>query len=407
MAQYGSSPRGRGTLMRSTRSTSPRRFIPAWAGNAAPIHGAPIMSTVHPRVGGERVNIQPAARSDTGSSPRGRGTRLLAGAERPVVRFIPAWAGNAPCGRPVRRGGAVHPRVGGERVGRDDRDHAPDRFIPAWAGNAPAPTTPRPRSTVHPRVGGERCLSSAAASTTAGSSPRGRGTLAHRRARRADPRFIPAWAGNAKAFHATPDSLAGSSPRGRGTLFRFEGRSRVSRFIPAWAGNARPSALVPFVACGSSPRGRGTRPAGRPRHHHSRFIPAWAGNARPAPSSPGPPSVHPRVGGERSRNASPPWENAGSSPRGRGTQRHPAGGAECRRFIPAWAGNAGVAQEVEGIRAGSSPRGRGTPRPDRAGGHLRRFIPAWAGNAVASRSPDRAPAVHPRVGGERAGMNGE
>ncbi len=92
-----------------------------------------------------------------------------------------------------------------------------------------------------------------------------------------------------------------------------------TQFIPAWAANAsaapscRPTATVhPRVdgerqhtpsgnaaTFGSSPRGRGTQGAVGVRAQHQRFIPAWAGNAGAGTGRSAPPSVHPRVGGER------------------------------------------------------------------------------------------------------------
>ena len=116
-------------------------------------------------------------------------------------------------------------------------------------------------------------------------------------------------------------------------------------------------------------------------------------------------------------------EEAGSSPRGRGTgQRVPADQAP-RRVIPAWAGNrdnqeadirwqtghprVGGEQSRQPLwlcrLAGSSPRGRGT------GGRLgnlswrTRVIPAWAGNSILHDRQHDADAGHPRVGGEQGG----
>jgi len=70
------------------------RFIPAWAGNG-PEHLTLILATsVHPRVGGERIRPDELPVRSTGSSPRGRGTANLGGRCCIQVRFIPAWAGN-------------------------------------------------------------------------------------------------------------------------------------------------------------------------------------------------------------------------------------------------------------------------------------------------------------------------
>ena len=132
-------------------------------------------------------------------------------------------------------------------------------------------------------------------------------------------------------------------------------------------------------------------------------------------------TVHPRVGGERQAQQTTRWSRCGSSPRGRGTQPHPAHATEVQRFIPAWAGNAlhvvgrdhpqpvhprvggerSSAASNSALMAGSSPRGRGTLVVRDGGGPSLRFIPAWAGNAVILTVILIVQTVHPRVGGER------
>ena len=93
--------------------------------------------------------------------------------------------GSSPRGRGTPSGTASDPGYG--------------RFIPAWAGNAVAFLISGMIAAVHPRVGGERLHQEAAGNTGAGSSPRGRGTRYPPRDRCQQPRFIPAWAGNARA----------------------------------------------------------------------------------------------------------------------------------------------------------------------------------------------------------------
>ena len=176
MSRVGSSPRGRGTRLRPRRHRRLRRFIPARAGNALPVSRQHHLHAVHPRAGGERVPAPGGRRVQVGSSPRGRGTRRSALTAPTGARFIPARAGNARGAARRPQGRAVHPRAGGER---DDvaPDRVPPngssprgrgtqgarhlrppllRFIPARAGNAS-------RSACGPRGYG-------------GSSPRGRGT---------------------------------------------------------------------------------------------------------------------------------------------------------------------------------------------------------------------------------------
>ena len=254
----GSSPRGRGTRRRARDRRGPDRFIPAWAGNAADPNNRYVMID--------------------GSSPRGRGTQHFPLPPALRLRFIPAWAGNAT--RP-RRGcptTSVHPRVGGERLvgivghgwpsgssprGRGtpragERRARAGRFIPAWAGNARGRLSTIPCTSVHPRVGGERASVMPSEWSWIGSSPRGRGTLLDVPLHVPEHRFIPAWAGN-----ATSRCPACSRPT----------------VHPRVGGERGPDRCRPCCRRGSSPRGRGTRPRRPARCRRNRFIPAWAGNA--------------------------------------------------------------------------------------------------------------------------------
>ena len=273
-----------------------------------------------------------------------------------------------------------------------------------------------------------------------GSSPRGRGTRIHAAGRRAPLRFIPARAGNtpggrrrrwvppvhprAGGEHQTTrvraSSPDGSSPRGRGTQVIEPSEQQIQRFIPARAGNTprrrrveQPRPVHPRAggehpgpwcwrspAAGSSPRGRGT-PNRRPLSwHRHRFIPARAGNTGLAGASPGTVPVHPRAGGEHFRRRRIASRFTGSSPRGRGTLSQAQDRLPVHRFIPA--------------RAGNTP-GRAPARPcksvhPRAGGeHLSPTVTEWHVNGSSPRgrgtpgtpfSPAYPSSVHPRAGGE-------
>ena len=399
------------------RETAFVRFIPARAGNTVDRTLQLELESVHPRAGGEHSVSGPEAASSTGSSPRGRGTRLDPTPIRPSRRFIPARAGNTRCNHPPPLPSPVHPRAGGEHaLGRGSHGRV-RRFIPARAGNTPD-------------MEGQPV-------TTTGSSPRGRGTQEARHPCESRHRFIPARAGNTRAMApmsgvfpvhpraggehtnptTTPRGYIGSSPRGRGTHTWSHAFGRLHRFIPARAGNTRrspasaaSSSVHPraggehstreprkIQAHGSSPRGRGTpRDAGRVRRR-GRFIPARAGNTgrpnRPIRAS----SVHPRAGGEHNRAVPRSSRSSGSSPRGRGTRfpRHVPTPPD--RFIPARAGN--TSQSI-----GSS---RSTAVHPRAGGALRheRFIPARAGNTNRTSFRPGSRPVHPRAGGEHSSRN--
>ena len=231
----------------------------------------------------------------------------------------------------------------------------------------------------HPRVCGELCPNGRQREHPAGSSPRVRGTRCRSAAREADRRIIPACAGNSPSdsshmSHAADHprvcgelggkgrmtlSSLGSSPRVRGTLYRTMLRTPAARIIPACAGNSlasshhRPKApdhprvcgeLGPAVThwpigSGSSPRVRGT-PLGRPVERWcNRIIPACAGNSSTVGVSIVAATDHPRVCGELLSTGFAEMDNAGSSPRVRGTLRHVPCLAGRDRIIPACAGN--------------------------------------------------------------------
>ena len=195
------------------------RFIPAWAGNTRSLAGTWRTSAVHPRVGREHPPMSESCRWCSGSSPRGRGTRLDAGAGGSIGRFIPAWAGNT-----FRRGGSFD------------------------------------RPAVHPRVGGEHACWIRPVRRSRGSSPRGRGTQFVPGLPVFDRRFIPAWAGNTAVQLPDLPFDIGSSPRGRGTRLRTWRGLVAVRFIPAWAGNTDANWLL-FNVPSVHPRVGGEHPA--------------------------------------------------------------------------------------------------------------------------------------------------
>ena len=167
---------------------------------------------------------------------------------------------------------------------------------------------------------------------------------------------------------------------------------------------------------------RGTRKMPNETFRRDRFIPAYAGNAFGDGFQRGKQSVHPRVCGERAGVPTPIVVVNGSSPRMRGTPPERMSVQVDRRFIPAYAGNAGRLQSwlncptvhprVCGERravdpshlydGGSSPRMRGTPAAGRRRTPDIRFIPAYAGNANAVVLKALLTSVHPRVCGERS-----
>ena len=156
----------------------------------------------------------------------------------------------------------------------------------------------------------------------------------------------------------------------------------------------------------------------------TRFIPAYAGNAyrRRYPTKIH--AVHPRIRGERPTLAARALYCSGSSPHTRGTRRFTMILATGQRFIPAYAGNASLSTNsvlavtvhprIRGDRKrptellrtvlGSSPHTRGTPHTSSENSLNRRFIPAYAGNAGEGKINATLMAVHPRIRGERNGF---
>ena len=193
----GSSPRGRGKLIHTSRSRGQAGLIPARAGKtpgrASPRHAQP----AHPRAGGENAPQRPSDNGPQGSSPRGRG-KLREESERRVGRrLIPARAGKTSRGRSHARPQRAHPRAGGEnpfsplrttrpcgssprgrgkRLGGDHR-RVLLRLIPARAGKTNIRVPELRHQEAHPRAGGENAPPRDRGRGVGGSSPRGRGKL--------------------------------------------------------------------------------------------------------------------------------------------------------------------------------------------------------------------------------------
>ena len=115
LSQTGSSPRVRGTLLQLDKAEVFARFIPAGAGNAMARSQGAVKTAVHPRGCGERRNLRQYGRREVGSSPRVRGTLYKRRLWTPESRFIPAGAGNALLNVGLRVLLSVHPRGCGER----------------------------------------------------------------------------------------------------------------------------------------------------------------------------------------------------------------------------------------------------------------------------------------------------
>ena len=175
------------------------------------------------------------------------------------------------------------------------------------------------------------------------------------------------------------------------------------------------------VARGSSPHARGTPSTCYGKDGFPRFIPACAGNASGAFDDVQILAVHPRMRGERMVPTGCVAVVDGSSPHARGTPGSWVLMTLGFRFIPACAGNANwapprtsapavhprmrgerlVLQQPGVTDRGSSPHARGTLPTGRAPTAGTRFIPACAGNAINLLQRLPLAPVHPRMRGER------
>mgnify|MGYP001732259215 CR=1 FL=1 len=370
-------------------------------------------------MGGENRVKGVAAVQLRGSSPRGRGKRLIPRSRQTWDRLIPAWAGKT--SKRTRRSltFSAHPRVGGENqaapgdegppAGSSPRGRGKLRerifhvvkpgLIPAWAGKTQRPGQTRWRRPAHPRVGGENAAAWTDEVAATGSSPRGRGKPSPFLPPRDVMRLIPAWAGKT----------------------RMRLRSRVVRRAHPRVGgenSPRPDHMRP--AAGSSPRGRGKPKAGLDLLLGGRLIPAWAGKTNSTDGQVGVHWAHPRVGGENLRAQNRPAYHSGSSPRGRGKHIYLPTGPGCLGLIPAWAGKTPGSSKARqsspahprvggenscwyclmALNVGSSPRGRGKHVAARGERRRGRLIPAWAGKTPRFSHVARSFEAHPRVGGE-------
>ena len=236
-----------------------------------------LLSTIHPRACGEHARILGVTESESGSSPRIRGTRYGPPQPKGNRRFIPAHAGNTlgigctlsvstvhprACGEHYRHPYTTHtycgssPRMRGTRCG-PAATKGNRRFIPAHAGNTDPSHRKSSAYPVHPRACGEHDQALHVSLADAGSSPRMRGTLLPKSGKKVKHRFIPAHAGNTWRYRKPPRAISvhpracgehiavismpfraiGSSPRMRGTRFRRDFGQVLVRFIPAHAGN--------------------------------------------------------------------------------------------------------------------------------------------------------------------------
>ena len=193
----GSSPRMRGTRYRMVFATPVCGIIPAYAGNTNRQCEFAETHWDHPRVCGEHGCAICVERADWGSSPRMRGTPACKIYSRRSPGIIPAYAGNTRVCRLAWLDPWDHPRVCGEHccgmawfiatTGSSPRMRgtpvslssvvSSSRIIPAYAGNTLVYFVDIASDWDHPRVCGEHICGISRFIFFQGSSPRMRGTL--------------------------------------------------------------------------------------------------------------------------------------------------------------------------------------------------------------------------------------
>ena len=253
----GSSPRARGTPRHRRLLLYIYRFIPAGAGNTVTLFIAGAVPAVHPRGRGEHYTADGFSSDDHGSSPRARGTPRFADRVRTPRRFIPAGAGNTQPAAASLTHHPVHPRGRGEHGLIYDRSKSPLGSSPRARGTPASQMSELAKGRFIPAGAGNTMLLEICATNQCGSSPRARGTPSGRSGTGSRPRFIPAGAGNTPSlcstagcpavhprgrgehitYHRTQPAGRGSSPRARGTQVRRQLLFDLKRFIPAGAGN--------------------------------------------------------------------------------------------------------------------------------------------------------------------------
>ena len=212
----GSSPRMRGTHDWLLDMMCWSRIIPAYAGNTRSRSPRRTRVGDHPRVCGEHFFDLSGDGSDTGSSPRMRGTHARRLGRPAGGGIIPAYAGNTSKATRLCRGRRDHPRVCGEhrivRVRVTAISGSSPRMrgtpvcstctprntgiIPAYAGNTRALPIAGASDWDHPRVCGEHITTLPVRMPAAGSSPRMRGTRGATLVGSGCRGIIPAYAGN-------------------------------------------------------------------------------------------------------------------------------------------------------------------------------------------------------------------
>ena len=191
----GSSPHTRGAPAPSPSRPRRRRIIPAYAGSTEPPRGADVGEWDHPRIRGEHTSGCVTRSSLTGSSPHTRGARRSSSRWSTRRGIIPAYAGSTPWRCPSADSAWDHPRIRGEHITvtaeadgvKGSSPHTRGArhdvvvwlvhvgIIPAYAGSTRAQHSVPEARRDHPRIRGEHECLGQWSRRDVGSSPHTRG----------------------------------------------------------------------------------------------------------------------------------------------------------------------------------------------------------------------------------------
>ena len=120
ISAMGSPPRRRGKGYREFGIDISDRITPAQAGKSVAPRQKRSALWDHPRVGGEKILEPSMGVGNFGSPPRWRGKAVKFRCTCGLQRITPAWAGKSSAARGCGKAHLDHPRMGGEKADIDD-----------------------------------------------------------------------------------------------------------------------------------------------------------------------------------------------------------------------------------------------------------------------------------------------
>ncbi len=155
LRDYGLSPRVRGSRYQRAASRDPIGSIPACAGEPQTVRVSTSMTRVYPRVCGGAFLRDMEPLLDEGLSPRVRGSQERRSRACPWRGSIPACAGEPTVGAVTFRFHGVYPRVCGGAAVAGDAVDTDSGLSPRVRGSRRPPHRPRPRARSIPACAGE------------------------------------------------------------------------------------------------------------------------------------------------------------------------------------------------------------------------------------------------------------